>query len=63
MKQITITYMRALTVTVPDDCILETHELVGCVDSMSNADLEEEHGITVVDDETMNFSACTTDIG
>ena len=41
MKQVTITYTRAVTVTVPDDCPMGPEELVGCVDNLSNVELED----------------------
>lgn len=61
MKQVTITYTRAVTVTVPDDCPMGPEELVGCVDNLSNVELED-YGIDVVGDENLSFTSCTTNI-
>ena len=60
MLQKTITYTRALTLTVPDDS-MSNEELVALVDGAAYRELDDR-GITVVDDETSNFASCTTNI-
>jgi hypothetical protein len=63
MKQRTITNTRAVTVMVEDDNQATDQELIEIIDKAEDSmELIERHGITVLEDETLNWSGCVTEV-